>query len=117
MEAARTSETMVNFYQTTWRYNPEDNYLLTHRRENLKYYICNLSKIQSYCTFYHSVHYTLRFLTRNNIPTSVDKTSYRAVTNVICIRITHFESQPRNILRLILKIVRYHFLLHPSHLI
>jgi hypothetical protein len=24
MEAARTSETLVNFYQTTWRYNPED---------------------------------------------------------------------------------------------
>jgi hypothetical protein len=23
MEAARTSETLVNFYQTTWRYNPE----------------------------------------------------------------------------------------------
>jgi hypothetical protein len=27
MEAARTSETLVNFYQTTWRYNPEDIYL------------------------------------------------------------------------------------------
>jgi hypothetical protein len=24
MEAARTSETLINFYQTTWRYNPED---------------------------------------------------------------------------------------------
>jgi hypothetical protein len=24
MEAARTSETLVNFYQTTRRYNPED---------------------------------------------------------------------------------------------
>jgi hypothetical protein len=24
MEAARTSETLVNFYQTTPRYNPED---------------------------------------------------------------------------------------------
>jgi hypothetical protein len=24
MEAARTSETSVNFYQTTWRYNPEE---------------------------------------------------------------------------------------------
>jgi hypothetical protein len=28
MEAARTSETSVNFYQTTRRYNPEDSYLL-----------------------------------------------------------------------------------------
>jgi hypothetical protein len=27
MEAARTSETLVNFYHTTRRYNPEDSYL------------------------------------------------------------------------------------------
>jgi hypothetical protein len=27
MEAARTSETLVNFYQTTRRYNPEDTHL------------------------------------------------------------------------------------------
>jgi hypothetical protein len=38
MEAARTSETLVNFYQTTLRYNPEDSHLRTHRRENLKSY-------------------------------------------------------------------------------
>jgi hypothetical protein len=38
MEVARTSETMVNFYQTTRRYNPEDSHLRTHRRENLKFY-------------------------------------------------------------------------------
>jgi hypothetical protein len=36
MEAARTSETLVNFYQTTRRYNPEDGRLHTHRCENLK---------------------------------------------------------------------------------
>jgi hypothetical protein len=36
MEAARTSETSVNYYQTTQRYNPEDSHLRTHRRENLK---------------------------------------------------------------------------------
>jgi hypothetical protein len=41
MEAARTSETMVNFYQTTRRYNPEDSHLQTHRRENLKSYLGN----------------------------------------------------------------------------
>jgi hypothetical protein len=40
MEAARTSETLVNFYQTTRRYNPEDSNLHTHRRENLKSYMC-----------------------------------------------------------------------------
>jgi hypothetical protein len=40
MEAARTYETLVNFYQTTRRYNPEDSHLRTHCRENLKSYIC-----------------------------------------------------------------------------
>jgi hypothetical protein len=35
-EPARTSETLVNFYQTTRRYNPEDSHLRTHRRDNLK---------------------------------------------------------------------------------
>jgi hypothetical protein len=39
MEAARTSETLVNFYQTTRRYNPEDSHLRTHRREDLKSYL------------------------------------------------------------------------------
>jgi hypothetical protein len=39
MEAAKTSETLVNFYQTTRRYNPEDSHLRTHRRENLKSYL------------------------------------------------------------------------------
>jgi hypothetical protein len=41
MEAARTSETLVNFYQTTRRYNPEDSDLRTHRLENLKSYFQN----------------------------------------------------------------------------
>jgi hypothetical protein len=39
MEAARTSETLVNFYQTTRRYNLEDSHLRPHRRENLKSYL------------------------------------------------------------------------------
>jgi hypothetical protein len=39
MEAARTSETLVNFYQTTRRYNPKDSHLRTHHRENLKSYL------------------------------------------------------------------------------
>jgi hypothetical protein len=39
MEAARTSETLVNFYLTARRYNPEDSHLRTHRRENLKSYL------------------------------------------------------------------------------
>jgi hypothetical protein len=36
MEAASTSETSVNFYQTTRRNNPEGSHLHTRRRENLK---------------------------------------------------------------------------------
>jgi hypothetical protein len=35
-EAANTSETSVNFYQTTRRNNPEDSHLLTRCRENVK---------------------------------------------------------------------------------
>jgi hypothetical protein len=42
MEAARTSETLANFYQTTRRYNPEDSHLCTHCREILKSYIVSL---------------------------------------------------------------------------
>jgi hypothetical protein len=38
IEAARASETLVNFDQTTRRYNPEDSHLRAHRRENLKSY-------------------------------------------------------------------------------
>jgi hypothetical protein len=45
IEAVNTSETSVNFYQTTRRNNPEDSHLHTQRRENLKshllLYICN----------------------------------------------------------------------------
>jgi hypothetical protein len=36
MDAASTSETSLNFYQTTQRNNPEDNHLHTLRRESLK---------------------------------------------------------------------------------
>jgi hypothetical protein len=36
MEAASTTETSANFYQSAWHNNPEDSLLHTHRRENLK---------------------------------------------------------------------------------
>jgi hypothetical protein len=35
MEEASTSETSVNFYQTTRRNNPEDSHLHARRRKNL----------------------------------------------------------------------------------
>jgi hypothetical protein len=39
MEAESTSETSVNFYQTTRRNIPEDSHFLTRRRENLEYHL------------------------------------------------------------------------------
>jgi hypothetical protein len=48
MEAARTPETLVNFYQTTRRYNPEDSHLRIHRRENLKSYTGNEAVLRSF---------------------------------------------------------------------
>jgi hypothetical protein len=47
MEAASTSETSVNFYQTTRRYNPEDSHLHNRRRENLKF--CFVKFVSSWC--------------------------------------------------------------------
>jgi hypothetical protein len=35
MEAARTSETSVQLYQTTWRKNPEDSHFQARRHETL----------------------------------------------------------------------------------
>jgi hypothetical protein len=49
MEAARTSETLVN-YQTTRSYNPKDSHLRTHRRENLKSYSLKLLTIMALIT-------------------------------------------------------------------
>jgi hypothetical protein len=39
MEAASTSETLVNFYQTTRGNKPEDIHLHIRRRENLKSFL------------------------------------------------------------------------------
>jgi hypothetical protein len=45
-EAARNSETLINFYQTTRSHNPEeDSHLHTHRRENLKSYLCCMKAV------------------------------------------------------------------------
>jgi hypothetical protein len=45
MEAASISETLVNFYQTTRRYNPEDSHLRSHRREKHKFYLALYSLV------------------------------------------------------------------------
>jgi hypothetical protein len=39
VQAVRASETSVNSYQTTRRYNPEDNQLHPRRRENLRSHV------------------------------------------------------------------------------
>jgi hypothetical protein len=43
LEAQSTSETSVNFYQTTQRNIPEDCHLPTRRCENLKYQLMLLA--------------------------------------------------------------------------
>jgi hypothetical protein len=62
MEAARTSETLVNVYQTTQHYNPEDSHLRTHRRENIKSYLYKMFEFAMknnivLCLPSHSTHY------------------------------------------------------------
>jgi hypothetical protein len=42
IEAASTSETSVNVYETALRNNPEESHLHTHSLENLKYHFVNL---------------------------------------------------------------------------
>jgi hypothetical protein len=49
MEAASTSETLENFYQTTRSNNPEDSHLHTRRRENLKFHIIYTQYKESFC--------------------------------------------------------------------
>jgi hypothetical protein len=44
MEAARTSETLVNFYQTTRHYNPEDSHLRIAKSSFLQAGRTNLNK-------------------------------------------------------------------------
>jgi hypothetical protein len=48
-EAARASETLVNFYQTTRRCNPEDSHL--RRREKIKSYIIKYYDLNGICNY------------------------------------------------------------------
>jgi hypothetical protein len=72
-EAANTSETLVNFYQTTQRYNPEDSHLHTRRRENLKSYINCCFRNSPYAEisyFYHALDISIPiFFSTLSVPT------------------------------------------------
>lgn len=39
MDTTKTSEALVNIYQTPRRHNPEDGHIQTHRSDNLKSYV------------------------------------------------------------------------------
>jgi hypothetical protein len=54
----RAVSEVVNSYQSTRRYNPEDSRLHTHRRENLKSYFCIKESLES-----TALHFSRIFLT------------------------------------------------------
>jgi hypothetical protein len=78
MKAARTSATLVNFYQTTRRYNPEDSHILTRRRESLKSYIRNsnykirlkILPVDDYMSVKGATKYKGKIIMRPSVPDS-----------------------------------------------
>jgi hypothetical protein len=76
MEAARTSETLVNFHQTTRRYNPEDSHLRTHRRENLRSYMVHTVP-------FTLLKYLITILVSSNGTRAVSGCDFKDVTEII----------------------------------
>jgi hypothetical protein len=46
MEVVQTSGTLLNSYQSTRRYNPDDSHLHSHQRQDLKSYLIPLSFVR-----------------------------------------------------------------------
>jgi hypothetical protein len=70
MEAARTSETLVNFYQTTRCYNPEDSnlqilYCINIHDEKLIPFIRNLETSSVFCNTYRCEQLSAQALIKN----------------------------------------------------
>jgi hypothetical protein len=65
MEAARSSETSINFYLTTRRNKPDDRHLLICRRENLKSHL-TMYKYAWFFGLYRRVHWQLGTYTAVN---------------------------------------------------
>jgi hypothetical protein len=65
MEAASTSETLENFFQATRHDNPQDSYLHTSRRENLKSHLARVLFTEYICRNLekHSQHFIYPFKT------------------------------------------------------
>jgi hypothetical protein len=81
MEAASTSETSANFYQTVRRNNPEDSHLHTRRRKNPKSQIFSRIHVYFEKNYYHCLWNCLRGIVYG---------SYRTVaTSKIIITNTH----------------------------
>jgi hypothetical protein len=56
MEAVQTFQTLVNLYQSTRGYSPEDSHLQSHCRENLKSYLSMYSSDFNNLSFQSSFH-------------------------------------------------------------
>jgi hypothetical protein len=84
MEAVQTSETLVNSYQSTRRYNPEDSHLHSHCRENLKSSFMTLKMIPAICkTFDNLSNILLLFLRICNHTNMHDLSTFGQLLNSV----------------------------------
>jgi hypothetical protein len=87
METARTSETLVNFYQTTRRYNPKDGHLRFQNAELRSVQGCD--RVRSVATItdtrvlFSDKGRSVSFLTIVSRPTGLSQLSRSAVLNLL----------------------------------
>jgi hypothetical protein len=83
MEAERSSESLVNFYQTTRRYNPEDSHLRTNRCDNLKSYKLSTVKYSMAPVSLVSVQYINKYRPVKNFGMFFDGPAFYSLSSVI----------------------------------